>query len=183
MRYALGDAWIQTESDAFWIVSSGRCHRQGEARARRERVVERPAAQRQRPDHDRPRLEHPGRLRAAYRSGLSAHHRRRREREEPADRRRSRLLLCEIGDRLRATALDSAPPSVRTSALINVSSRLGFGAGVATPSGVMISFRPPRRCRRIGMRMTRGCGPRTEWPQKIHRSIKHGRARPVGAAV
>jgi hypothetical protein len=36
----------------------------------------------------------------------------------------------------------------RTSALINVSSRRGFGGGTADPSGIMISFRPPRRCSR-----------------------------------
>jgi nitrogenase molybdenum-iron protein alpha/beta subunit len=34
----------------------------------------------------------------------------------------------------------------RTNALISVSSGRGFGAGAADPSGVMISFRPPRRC-------------------------------------
>ena len=41
----------------------------------------------------------------------------------------------------------------RTSALISVSSRLGFRAGAATPSGVTNRLRPPRRCSRIGMRM------------------------------
>ena len=41
----------------------------------------------------------------------------------------------------------------RTSALTSVSSRLGFRVGAATPSGIMISLRPPRRCSRIGMRM------------------------------
>jgi hypothetical protein len=39
--------------------------------------------------------------------------------------------------------------------LTSVSSRLGFRAGAATPSGVMISFPPPRRWSRIGMRMVR----------------------------
>jgi hypothetical protein len=34
--------------------------------------------------------------------------------------------------------------------LTSVPSRLGFRAGAAAPSGVMISFRPPRRCSRIG---------------------------------
>ena len=34
-------------------------------------------------------------------------------------------------------------------------SRLGFGAGTAAPSGAMISFRPPRRWSRIGMRIVR----------------------------
>ena len=43
----------------------------------------------------------------------------------------------------------------RTSALIRVSSRLGFRVGAATPSGVMISFRPPRRCSRILPAMVR----------------------------
>jgi hypothetical protein len=33
----------------------------------------------------------------------------------------------------------------RTSVLTSVSSRHGFGAGAAAPSGVMISFRPLRR--------------------------------------
>jgi hypothetical protein len=37
--------------------------------------------------------------------------------------------------------------------LTSVSSRLGFRAGTATPSGIVISFRPPRRCSRIGMRI------------------------------
>jgi len=41
----------------------------------------------------------------------------------------------------------------RTSALIRVSSRPGFEVGIAAPCGVMISFRLPRRCSRIGMRM------------------------------
>jgi hypothetical protein len=53
---------------------------------------------------------------------------------------------------------------VRTSALISVSSRLGFRAGAATPSGVMISFRPPRRCSRIGMRMVRVSSSRAARP-------------------
>jgi hypothetical protein len=58
--------------------------------------------------------------------------------------------------RLCPTALD--PPRhrwARTSALTRVSSRRGFGVGAAAPSGVMISFRPPRRCSRIGIRIVR----------------------------
>jgi len=36
---------------------------------------------------------------------------------------------------------------------ISVSLRAGLRCGTVTPSGVIMSFRPPRRCRRIGMRM------------------------------
>ena len=43
----------------------------------------------------------------------------------------------------------------RTSALTSVSSRSGFRGAGATPSGVMISLRPPRRCSRSGIRMVR----------------------------
>ena len=79
------------------------------------------------------------------------------ERQEPADIGvRDALLLRKVGDRLGLTALDRRRQRcARTSALISVSSRRGFGAGTAAPSGVMISFRPPRRCSRIGMRMVR----------------------------
>jgi hypothetical protein len=31
----------------------------------------------------------------------------------------------------------------------------GLGVGIAAPSGMMISFRPPRRCSLIGMRIVR----------------------------
>jgi hypothetical protein len=64
---------------------------------------------------------------------------------------RDALLLRQIGDQLCAAALDMAPPAVRARGRLD--QRRGFGAG--TPSGIMISFRPPRRCRRIGMRLVK----------------------------
>jgi len=71
------------------------------------------------------------------------------QRGQPADIGvRDALLGGEVGDGLRLTALDPPPPAVRAhSALTRVSSRLGFRAGAAAPSGVMISLRLPRRFR------------------------------------
>ena len=88
------------------------------------------------------------------------------QRQEPADIGvRDAFLLRKVGDRLGLPALDPAPPPARAhERLINVSSRRCFDVGTAAPCGVMISFRPPRRCSRIGMRMVRVSSSRAARP-------------------
>jgi hypothetical protein len=74
------------------------------------------------------------------------------QRQEPADvGDGDALLLGKVGDRLRLTALDPPPPAMRSNQRLDQG--LVSASTSAAPSGVMISFRPPRRYRRIGMRM------------------------------
>jgi hypothetical protein len=79
------------------------------------------------------------------------------QRQEPANIGVSHaLVLCEVGDRASLPTLDSSPPAMRAHERLDqrvVSARLPCRC--RRPAGVMISFRPPRRCSRIGMRMVR----------------------------
>ena len=75
------------------------------------------------------------------------------EREETADVgvRHALMLRESVTDFAQPLSIRRHQRRARASTLTSVSSRRGFDAGAAAPSGVMISFRPPRRCSRIGI--------------------------------
>ncbi len=76
------------------------------------------------------------------------------QRQEPTDVSVRHAVLCsEVGDPLRLTDLDPAPPTVGADERLD--DRLvaaGFGRVDTLSSGAMISLRPPPCSRRNGMR-------------------------------
>ncbi len=76
------------------------------------------------------------------------------QRQEPTEVRVRHAVLCsEVGDPLRLTVLDPAPPTVGADERLD--DRLvaaGFGRVDTLSSGAMISLRPPPCSRRNGMR-------------------------------
>ena len=76
------------------------------------------------------------------------------ERQEPADVsvRHAFLGARSVIDRACPFSIRRRQRCAFTSALSIVSSRSGFAGAGAVPSGAMISLRPPRRSRRMGMR-------------------------------